>query len=127
MTADRTAAQRSLEADLVAWGKVIRIETRGRTSGLVRRATIGFLEDTGGALLVAAADDDAHWAQNLLANGVCRVEHAGLTTPRHARALSGDERRSVITRLILKYGTPAERQGNGPAFRLELTEAAART
>ena len=108
---------------MVAWGKVIRIETRGRRSGTMRRATIGFVEDDTGTLLVAAADEGANWAQNLIADAHCRVERDGLTNARRAVPLDGDEGRMVSTQLILKYGTPAERQGNGPAFRLEVDES----
>ena len=124
VTTDGLAGEDSLEADLLAWGKVIRIETRGRRSGEMRQATIGFIETDDGALLVAAADDGAHWAQNLLANAHCRVELDGITSARRAVPLEGDLRRGVSMRLILKYGTPAEGQGNGPAFRLELDDTA---
>jgi hypothetical protein len=92
----------------------------------MRYATIGFVEDSGGALLVAAADEGANWAQNLIADAHCRVERDGLSSARCAVPLDGDARRMVSTRLILKYGTPAERQGNGPAFRLELDDSAER-
>lgn len=122
MRDERFADDATLEADLVAWGKVIRIETRGRRSGLTRQATIGFVDGDTDALLVAAADDGAHWAQNLIANANCRVERDGVTTDRRAQRLAGDERSAVVAQLILKYGTPSERQGNGPAFRLELAE-----
>lgn len=123
MTDERVANDATLEADLVAWGKVIRIETRGRRSGLTHQATIGFVDGDTDVLLVAAADDGAQWAQNLIADASCRVERDGVTTERRAQRLAGEEHSAVISRLILKYGTPAERQGNGPAFRLELAKA----
>jgi len=37
-----------------------------------------------------------------------------------AEPLDGAERNVAITALILKYGTPAERLGRGPAFRLRI-------
>lgn len=112
----------SLEDDLATWDKVIIIETRGRRSGRQRHAAVGFLETSDGALLVAANDDATHWGQNLIADPHCRVRRGRDTTERRAVLLAGDERRSVATDLILKYGTPAERQGSGPAFRLEAVE-----
>lgn len=118
MTADGPGQPRSLEGDLVAWGKVIVLETRGRHSGATRRATVGFLEEDDGVLLVAAADDGAEWARNLIAHTSCRVERDGQLSERIAHRLEGDEHDAVVAGLILKYGTPAERQGGGPAFRL---------
>lgn len=109
----------SLEADLAAWGKVVVIETRGRRSGLPRRATVGFAEAPDGALLVAASDAETQWARNLLSDPRCVVERDG---QRHAAAavpLEDEQRHAAATALILKYGTPAERLGGGPAFRLE--------
>jgi hypothetical protein len=46
------------------------------------------------------------------------VERDGLRSWHLAIPLSGDERNAAITALILKYGTPSERLGAGPAFRL---------
>jgi hypothetical protein len=40
------------------------------------------------------------------------------TEERQAVALAGADRNDAITALILRYGTPAERLGLGPAFRL---------
>jgi hypothetical protein len=118
MVDDRTSRADSLEADLAAWGKALILETRGRSSGLPREVTIGFILGVDEALLVSAADDTAQWAQNLIADARCVVEFDGVRSSRVAEALDGEERRSVIAELILKYGTPAERHGSGPAFRL---------
>ncbi len=115
-------AGRSLEDDLVAWDKVIIIESRGRQSGQTRRAAVGFVEVADGALLVAANDDATHWAQNLIADPRCVVQRQGVPTTMSAAQLKDEERRAAITALILKYGTPAEQQGGGPAFRLDMVE-----
>lgn len=106
--------------DLAAWGKVIVIETRGRSSGLIRRTNVGFIESGAQdpALLVAASDDETHWARNLLAHPDCHVIRAGERRPYHAQLLPPADGHAVVAELILKYGTPAERLGGGPAFRL---------
>lgn len=111
-------SERSLEADLATWGKVIRLRTSGRRSGLERIVTIGFVADDDGSLLVAAASDLTAWAANLRATPACVVERDGDLIPCRAVPLDDAERASTVTRLILKYGAPAERLGAGPAFRL---------
>jgi deazaflavin-dependent oxidoreductase (nitroreductase family) len=107
-----------MDADLAAWGKVIVLETRGRRSGRPRRAAVGFEVDAAGSLLVAAAAPDTHWAQNLAASPECIVEREGVRRPFRADSLDEPARQAAVTALILKYGTPAERLGGGPAFRL---------
>ena len=119
MKPDDPIEQPSLEDDLLAWGKVVVIETRGRSSGKARRVAVGFIEVEHGAVLVAAAEDSTDWARNLISDPRCRVERDGLVSWCQAIRLEGEERRHTIAQLILKYGTPAERQGGGPAFRLE--------
>lgn len=109
---------RSLEGDLTAWGKTIVLETIGRTSGRPRRVTLGFLAEESGAILVAASEDTSGWALNLMAEPSCYVERDGSRVPSRATMLSPDEGHSVIARLILKYGTPSEKLGRGPAFRV---------
>jgi deazaflavin-dependent oxidoreductase (nitroreductase family) len=104
--------------ELAGWGKVALLETRGRVSGLVVHTAVGFTEATDGALLVAAGTDDADWALNVRANAQLTATIAGETRDYVAEELTGAERSAVITSLILKYGTPAERLGRGPAFRL---------
>lgn len=106
-----------MEADLVAWGKVIGLETTGRRSGRPRHVTIGYLED-GGALLVAAASASSHWARNLLARPDCFVQLRGTRRAYRAEVLEGQGRERAIISLILKYGAPAERLAGGIAFRL---------
>ena len=55
---------------------------------------------------------------NLRATPTCVVERDGDLILRRAVPLDGAVRASAVTRLILKYGAPAERLGAGPAFRL---------
>lgn len=107
-----------IDDDLVSWGKVITLVTRGRMSGRPRPVALGFVEDRDGSLLVAAADDHAQWALNLLAEPRCRVERDGRSSACRAELLDMASHHATVAALILKYGTPAERQGGGPAFRL---------
>ncbi|HYL40515.1 MAG TPA: nitroreductase/quinone reductase family protein, partial [Candidatus Binatus sp.] len=58
---------------LTAWGKVARIQTRGRTSGRPAVAAVGFVEEPDGGLLVAAGSPEVDWARNLGAEPTCRV------------------------------------------------------
>jgi deazaflavin-dependent oxidoreductase (nitroreductase family) len=107
-----------LEDDLVAWGRVVRIETRGRVTGRIARATVGFVERPDGTLAVAAGSPDAHWARNLLEDPACRVTMGDLSWAATARELHGAEHAAAVRDLILRYGTPAESLGAGPAFEL---------
>lgn len=111
-----------MEDDLVAGGRVIRIETRGRTTGLPRTVTVGFVEDPdegqGGTLLVAARSDETAWARNLLAEPRCHVVHGTRRFEALAEPLSHDEHVRAIRALIVRYGTPSEDLGRGPSFRL---------
>ena len=107
-----------MEADLEDQGKVIRLHTNGRRSGRTRTVTIGFVEEADGGLLVAAASDATSWAANLRATPACVVERGGQRCDCLAQPLHDGERAAAIGGLILKYGTPAERLGAGPAFRL---------
>jgi deazaflavin-dependent oxidoreductase (nitroreductase family) len=107
-----------VEDDLVAWGRFVRLETRGRSTGLPARATVGFSERADGSLVVAAGSPRAHWALNLLANPQCTATIADITRRAAARPLAGAEHAAVIRELILKYGQPAESLGSGPSFEL---------
>ena len=100
---------------LAEWGKAALIETRGRVSGMPARAHVGFVEAPDGAIVVAAGLG-AHWAANLLADPVCTVSVEGRTFEGMATPLVGAELATAIRELILRYGTPAERLGSGPAF-----------
>ena len=86
-------------------------------TGQPRVTAVGFVEH-GDGWLVAAGEDDADWAQNLLADPACRVTIAGRTVAAVAREVDGPERALAVRQLILKYGTPAERLGRGPTFAL---------
>lgn len=83
------------------------------------RTAVGFVEAPDGSLLVAAGEPDADWALNLLATPDVRVTIGELTARYEAVELDGAERNTAIAALILRYGTPAERLGRGPAFRLK--------
>ncbi|HVL53911.1 MAG TPA: nitroreductase/quinone reductase family protein, partial [Vitreimonas sp.] len=88
------------------------------TSGRRARAAIGFVEEPGGSLVVAAGDADADWALNLDADPRAEVEVSHQRWPVVAESLEGAEHQRAVRELILRYGTPAERLGAGPAFRL---------
>ncbi len=111
-------ADRSIGEQLAGWGKVALIETPGRTSGKPSSAAVGFVEDPDGSLLVAAGSDSADWALNLRAHGNCRATIAGTTHDYRGLELDERERNAAVSALILKYGTPAEKLGRGPVFRL---------
>lgn len=103
---------------LAANGTVLLLRTRGRVTGRVAEAAVGFVEEPDGSLLVAAAASTADWARNLLAQPRCRALRAGSEQGLVAEPLSDEAFRTAIRELILKYGAPAERLGRGPAFRL---------
>jgi deazaflavin-dependent oxidoreductase (nitroreductase family) len=107
-----------LEDDLVAWGRVLRIETRGRSSGRPATAVLGFVERPEGALVVSASSPGADWALNLLADPACHVTLADTTFVARARVLEGADHAAAVRDLILRYGTPSEGLGSGPSFEL---------
>jgi len=109
---------------LAGWGKAALIETRGRVSGRPARAHVGFIEGEDGSIVVAAGLD-AHWAANLLADPACRVSLESRSFDGRAEPLQGTAFAAAIRELILRYGTPAERLGSGPAFRIRPVETAA--
>jgi deazaflavin-dependent oxidoreductase (nitroreductase family) len=94
------------------------VETHGRVTGRLARAAVGFAVESDGSLLVAAGDPEADWALNLLADPSCRVTIGDATVMADALELDGPDRGRAIRELILKYGTPSERLGLGPVFRL---------
>jgi hypothetical protein len=79
---------------------------------------VGFVEGPDGALLVAAGDAGAAWANNLLADPRCTVTLGERSYAAVAEQLEETQRNAAVVQLILKYGTPAERLGAGPAFRI---------
>jgi deazaflavin-dependent oxidoreductase (nitroreductase family) len=107
-----------VEDDLVAWGRVLRLETQGRVSGRPARAVVGFVERADGLLAVAAGSVEADWALNLVAEPACRVTIGDVTVTAVARELEGVAYAAAVRDLILKYGQPAEGLGVGPAFEL---------
>ena len=114
-----------MEADLVASGRFVRIETRGRRSGRTRAVTVGFVEDgngPAGAVLVAAGAPDSDWALNLLEDPHCRVRIGERAFDSVAEPLDAADHARAIAGLILRYGTPAEGLGAGPTFRLRPVE-----
>jgi deazaflavin-dependent oxidoreductase (nitroreductase family) len=113
-------ARDEIGEELAEWGKVALLETIGRTSGRPVRTAVGYIEDRDGGLLVAAGSESADWALNLRANPDCRATIGERSAGYEAVELDDAQRAAVITDLILKYGTPAERLGRGPAFYLRL-------
>ncbi len=107
-----------IAAAMVAEGRALRLVTRGRRTGRPVAVAVGFVEEPDGSFLVAAGDPDADWALNLLADPRCRVEIGEVGKDAEAELLEGPELARAVRELILRYGTPAERLGNGPAFRL---------
>lgn len=108
----------SMEDDLVAWGRYLRIETRGRRTGRPVSAVVGFVERPDGTLVVAAGSPDAHWGLNLLHDPRCRVTLGERSFEARATPLEEAGHAGAIRDLILRYGTPAESLGAGPAFEL---------
>lgn len=113
MTDDETLGEQ-----LAGWGKVALIDTRGRISGRPVRTAVGFWEADERTLYAAAGSETADWALNLRAQPRCTVMVGEQTADYDALEVEGDERSAALRELILKYGTPAERLGLGPVFRL---------
>jgi hypothetical protein len=67
---------------------------------------------------VAAGSPDASWARNLEADPRCRITIGDRTFDATAEPLDAREAATTVIALILRYGTPAEGLGRGPAFRL---------
>ena len=114
-----------MDDDLVAWGRVLRIETVGRISGRPASAVVGFVERPDGSLVVAAGSAETDWGRNLLADGACRITIAEATWDAVARPLVGADHAAAIRDLIMRYGTPAETLGAGPSFALVRVRAEA--
>lgn len=107
-----------MDDDLVAWGRLLRIETRGRVTGRPARAVVGFAERPDGGVVVAAGSPDAAWALNLLRDPACTITVGADTWPAMARRLLDEEHAAAVRDLILRYGTPSEGLGSGPSFEL---------
>jgi hypothetical protein len=65
-----------------------------------------------------AAGEGAQWADNLFAEPTVEVEVGERRFTAIAEPLEGPDHARVVRGLILRYGTPAERLGRGPTFRL---------
>lgn len=103
---------------LAGWGKVVRLDLRGRVSGSSTSVAVGYLEESDGSLLVAAGDPDADWARNLEAEPRGRATIGDRTFDVVGERVEGAEAAEAVVGLILKYGTSAERLGRGSVFRL---------
>ena len=109
---------RSVGEQLAGWGKVALIETRGRLSGRAVSTAVGFWQAGDGSLYAAAGAETADWALNIRADGRCWLTIGDERMAYEAEEVEGDQRVRALRELILKYGTPAERLGRGPVFRL---------
>ena len=69
-------------------------------------------------MVIAATEPTTNWALNLEADDHCTVTLEGVSFDAQAEAVEGAARNAAVASLILKYGTPAERLGRGPVFRL---------
>jgi len=76
------------------------------------------VEDPDGGLRVAAGDPDTAWARNLEAEPRCHVTIGERSWVAIAEPLDAAAAAGTVAALILRYGTPAEALGRGPAFRL---------
>jgi len=103
---------------LADWGKVLRLQTRGRVTGRPLEVAVGYVEEPDGSILIAAGSAEADWGRNLESDPRCRVGLGGDGWPAIAERLEGQDAHRAVRELILRYGTPAERLGNGPVFRL---------
>jgi deazaflavin-dependent oxidoreductase (nitroreductase family) len=116
------ADETSIGEQLAEWGKVALVETRGRISGRPSRAAVGFIAEPDGSLLIAAGSQESDWVRNLRASASCAVTIGERTAPFTALEVDGPVRSRALNELVLKYGTPAERLGHGPVFRLAPVE-----
>lgn len=96
------------------------LETRGRISGRTIQSPVGYVEEADGSLLVAAGSESADWVANLRAQADCHAVIGDASASYVAEEVDEPGRAAAVTALILKYGTPAERLGRGPVFRLRL-------
>ncbi|TAL09404.1 MAG: nitroreductase family deazaflavin-dependent oxidoreductase, partial [Chloroflexota bacterium] len=86
---------------LIEWGKVVRIETRGRTSGRAVAVAVGFLDEPDGSLLVASGEPDADWARNLEADVRCRLTIGDRSWDAVAEPLDRAEAARAVAGMIL--------------------------
>ncbi len=105
--------------DEVASGRYARLELRS-SAGVSRAVTVGFVDGPDASILVASGTPEARWAVALAADDDVVVTIADRRFRATATVLDeGDpERARALRELILRYGTPSERLGRGPVFRL---------
>jgi deazaflavin-dependent oxidoreductase (nitroreductase family) len=103
---------------LAGWGVAVRLETRGRRTGTTVAVAVGYVNEGDGTLVVAAGSPEADWARNLEADPRVRATMGDHTFDAVAEPLDSHAAAAAVTALILKYGTPAEGLGRGPAFRI---------
>jgi deazaflavin-dependent oxidoreductase (nitroreductase family) len=84
---------------------------------LPRPVAVGYVDEPDGSILVAAGVG-AQWATNLLDHPTTEVEVGDRRFTANAEPLDGADHARAVRGLILRYGTPAERLGRGPTFRL---------
>jgi len=87
-------------------------------SGRPATAAVGYVEEPDGSVLIAAGSADADWVRNLEMDPRCRVTIGDASWSGEAEVVEGAAAHRVIRELILRYGTPAERLGAGPVFRV---------
>lgn len=112
------AEEQSIGEQLAGWGKVALLETIGRRSARPVQSAVGFIERDDGSLYVAAGSEAADWVLNLRVDNRCRATIGERTASYVASEVEGAERSRALVELVLRYGTPAERLGRGPVFRL---------
>jgi hypothetical protein len=78
---------------------------------------VGYVDEPDGSILVAASER-AQWPLNLDADPKVEVEIGERSFSGVAEPLDASDHARAIRGLILRYGTPAERLGRGPSFRL---------
>jgi deazaflavin-dependent oxidoreductase (nitroreductase family) len=112
-----------MDDDLVRDGRFARLEIRGRRTGQARQATVGFVDEPDGRILVAAGGPDVVWARNLAADPKVRVTIGARSFWAIATELDDRDplRARAVRELILRYGTPSERVGSGSIFLLTPT------
>jgi deazaflavin-dependent oxidoreductase (nitroreductase family) len=107
-----------LGEQLAGWGKVLRLRTRGRITGRPVEVAVGYLDEPDGSVIVAAGSAGAGWARNLDADPRSHVTVGERAFDAIAERLEGADAHRAVRELILRYGTPSERLGSGPVFRL---------
>jgi deazaflavin-dependent oxidoreductase (nitroreductase family) len=103
---------------LAGWGKVLRLQTRGRVTGRPVEVAVGYVDEPDGSVIVAAGAASADWVRNLDAEPRCHVTVGERSFDAVGERLEGPDANRAVRELILRYGTPAERLGSGPVFRL---------